>query len=439
MRLLSLGLVILISLAAAIVWGVVVDGEPPVPRAKDLTTQVDAAWYESLPLDPDKATQAYLDRVPQDMRARGEAVSQTRYWVFTARIATLVLAASLFLFSGAASSLREIVSPRIAWKPAQDAVMAFAFLAVLFAITLPLDVYAGFVRARHFGFSEQPFSAFLQDTVINWLVMSTLYMIGAVAIYFVMRRRPASWAAWAGGIYSVLAMSYLVLLPVAIEPLFNTVRTLADGAQKEEILALARANDVPATDVYVSDASRQTRLLNAHVSGWGATTRITLDDNLLNEPFQPGVRWVLAHEIGHYVLGHTITIVISLSLVMLAGFLLIAWVGPRLVTTFGSRWGISDFRDTAAIPLFWFLFSLYGFLSLPVTNAISRLQEAQADLYGLNASDEPHGMAEFCIHDADTARLNPSSLDVLLFYDHPSDRARVEMAMRWRAARSSAP
>jgi len=60
--------------------------------------------------------------------------------------------------------------------------------------------------------------------------------------------------------------------------------------------------------------------------------------------------------------------------------------------------------------------------------------EHQADMYGLNASREPHGMAEFMIHDADTSRLSPSAVEYALFYDHPSDAQRVMTAMTWRAA-----
>jgi STE24 endopeptidase len=63
--------------------------------------------------------------------------------------------------------------------------------------------------------------------------------------------------------------------------------------------------------------------------------------------------------------------------------------------------------------------------------------ERQADLYGLNASQAPHGMAEFMIHDADTARLAPTLLEYALFYDHPSDAERVMTAMRWRASEAA--
>jgi hypothetical protein len=41
------------------------------------------------------------------------------------------------------------------------------------------------------------------------------------------------------------------------------------------------------------------------------------------------------------------------------------------------------------------------------------------------------------IHDADTSRLDPSILDVALFYTHPSEKSRIETAMRWRAEQMS--
>jgi STE24 endopeptidase len=77
---------------------------------------------------------------------------------------------------------------------------------------------------------------------------------------------------------------------------------------------------------------------------------------------------------------------------------------------------------------------MWGYLSLPVDNALVRSQEHQADLYGLNASRAPHGLAEFMIHDADVARLRPGALEYALFFTHPSDAERVMTAMQWRAA-----
>jgi STE24 endopeptidase len=97
--------------------------------------------------------------------------------------------------------------------------------------------------------------------------------------------------------------------------------------------------------------------------------------------------------------------------------------------------------DAATLPVLWGCFLMWGFASLPASNAAARLSEHQADLFGLNASQSPHGLAEFMIHDADTARLQPSALEYALFYTHPSDAERIATAMTWRAenARLAAP
>jgi STE24 endopeptidase len=218
-----------------------------------------------------------------------------------------------------------------------------------------------------------------------------------------------------------------------IEPLTNTFRPLPDGPQKEAILVLAHANGIRDATVVVSDASRQTRLLNAHVSGFGESARITVDDNTLGKTSEPMLRMVVAHEIGHFVLDHTFALVISGSIVAAAGFVFVA-LGLRVLVPLTARRSGGGIGDIATLPLFWGLFSLWGFLSLPIDNAVSRVYEHQADMYGLNASRAPHGMAEFMIHDADTRRLDPSPLEYALFFDHPSDAERVLTAMQWRAA-----
>ena len=57
---------------------------------------------------------------------------------------------------------------------------------------------------------------------------------------------------------------------------------LKEGPLKAEILSLARSEGIPATNVYEFDASRQTKRVSANVSGLFGTTRISLNDNLLN-------------------------------------------------------------------------------------------------------------------------------------------------------------
>ena len=73
----------------------------------------------------------------------------------------------------------------------------------------------------------------------------------------------------------------IVIGPVFIAPLFNTYKPLENQAIKQSILSLARANGIPATDVYEVDASKQSKRVSANVSGFLGTERITLNDNLL--------------------------------------------------------------------------------------------------------------------------------------------------------------
>ena len=68
-----------------------------------------------------------------------------------------------------------------------------------------------------------------------------------------------------------------------------------------------------------------------------------------------------------------------------------------------------------------------------MTNSITRTQEIEADMFGLNASRQPDGFAEVTMKLSDYRKLDPGKLEELVFYDHPSGRTRVFAAMRWKA------
>ena len=67
---------------------------------------------------------------------------------------------------------------------------------------------------------------------------------------------------------------------------------------------------------------------------------------------------------------------------------------------------------------------------VPRNVEMRRSHEAEADLYGINASQEPFGLADFMIRDADARKLDPSPIEEWLFYDHPGPRNRIFTAMR---------
>jgi STE24 endopeptidase len=266
----------------------------------------------------------------------------------------------LMMFSGGGARLRDRIERLARRRWLQDLLLGASLLALLFLITLPLITYAGFVRPRLAGMSGASFPGWLGEQVLRWGIDATFYVAGIVAIMALIRSSPQRWPLHAVAVYLVLYGLYIFVSPVAIDPLFNRYGSLAPGGAREAVLSLARANGVPAEDVYVRDASRQDRP-NANVTGLGHTARIVLDDTTMAHATSGVFRLVMAHEIGHYVLGHAGKEWISTTLVWAVGFVLIAWGMRLLQRRLGDRWELREPGNVASIPVFWLLFLCSAF------------------------------------------------------------------------------
>jgi len=247
------------------------------------------------------------------------------------------------------------------------------------------------------------------------------------------RRLARTWALW-GAVTMVALLVFAMLIgPVFIAPLFNKYTRLADPVAGGPILRLARAQGVPARDVWVFDASRQTKRVSANVSGFAGTMRISLNDNLLNRCSLAEIEAVMAHEVGHYVLNHIYKTILFFAVVIAIGFALLKWGFERVTAGLGARWGIRGVGDPAGLPLALALLSAYFFVLTPLLNSWTRSQEAEADLFGINASGQPDGEARVDLMLGEYRKLDPSPLEEILLFDHPSGRSRILMAMRWKA------
>jgi STE24 endopeptidase len=235
-------------------------------------------------------------------------------------------------------------------------------------------------------------------------------------------------------VVSVLIGAVLIVLgPVFIEPVFNHYTELKDPALREPILSLARANGIETKHVYVMDASKQTNRVSANVAGMFGTMRIALNDNLLRRVSPAGIKAVMGHEMGHYVLNHVPKSILYLLVVLAAGFAFLRWAFDRVVARRGERWGIRGVADPAGLPLLAAILSVFFFVLTPLNNTFIRSAEAEADIFGLNASREPDGFAEVAMIVSDYRKLSPGPVEEWIFYDHPSGRNRIHMAMRWKA------
>ncbi len=249
-----------------------------------------------------------------------------------------------------------------------------------------------------------------------------------------LHRFPRAWPALGAAVTTGFIVVGALIAPIFIAPLFNRYTLLADARIREPIVRLAHANGIAADRVYVMDASRQTTRISANVSGLLGTERITLNDNLLRRASLPEIEAVMGHEMGHYVLYHIYQFILFFALVAVGGFALLragfAWAVARR----GEAWGVRGIDDPAGLPLLTLIFTVYLFVLTPILNTYVRSNEAAADIFGLNASRQPDGFALIALKLADYRKLDPGPLEEVLWFDHPSGRARIRMAMQWKAA-----
>ena len=86
------------------------------------------------------------------------------------------------------------------------------------------------------------------------------------------------------------------------------------------------------------------------------------------------------------------------------------------------------------MPLVLLLGVLGGWCALPVTNAISREFEREADQTSLDLAGHPQVFiaAEQRLARDNLSNVAPNELSVWLFATHPPPVARIEMAERWK-------
>jgi STE24 endopeptidase len=140
----------------------------------------------------------------------------------------------------------------------------------------------------------------------------------------------------------------------------------------------------------------------------------------------------MAHEMGHYVLGHSYRMIYYFLAIALGGFLFVHFTFGWASRRFGAKWDIKNIGDIAGMPLFFALFAIYSTAITPVQYNIIRSGEVAADEFGLDAAREPDGFATTALRLSTYRELEPEPWEEFLFRHHPSGASRVRMAMEWK-------
>ncbi|MGH9538215.1 MAG: M48 family metallopeptidase [Terriglobales bacterium] len=379
------------------------------------------------------AVDAYLAKVPREQRLRVDAYFEGGYWLLLWDFLATVLVMWMLLHFGWSARMRDLAERLTRFKPLQTAFYWVEFVVVVSIVTFPLTVYEGFFREHKYGLSNLTFPSWTRDQLIDLAINAVLGAPVVALLFGLMRRLGKNWWVW-GAVVSVAFLGFVSMIaPVFLFPLFNKYTKLEDPRVRDPILSLARANGIPATEVYEFNASRQSDRVSANVSGFGGTSRISLNDNLLKRCTLPEIEATMGHEMGHYVLHHQFEGLVLNGLVIVIAFAFLNWGIDASLAQWGEGWGIRGSTDVAVIPLAGLLLAVFFFVATPVSNTITRTMEYEADIFGINASQQPDGEAEIDLKLGEYRKLDPSPLEELIFFDHPSGRTRITAAMRWKA------
>ncbi len=382
--------------------------------------------------DAERATAAYMATLSTQARARSDRYFEGGYWLTLWDFLVGLGVAALLLYTPLSRRMRDFGERLTRHKWLQVALYGALYVVLTTIVTLPWSAYEGFYREHQYAMSNQTALAWLTDQ-LKGLALSVILVPPSLAVLYAVVRRTRNWWLW-GALVAMVLMTFQALIgPTYLEPVFNKFYPLAEGPLKQQLLSMARANEIPVTQIYEFDASKQTTKMSAHVSGLLGTAQVSLNDNLINRAAPEEVEAVLGHEMGHYVLNHQYKGLLPIALILVAGFVFLRWSFERMSRRYTGRWGIRGITDVAGFPLLVALLSAYLFVLTPVINTITRNMEIEADAYGLNASRQPDGFAQAALHLSEYRKMQPGPVEEALLFDHPSGWNRIHRAMIWKA------
>jgi Zn-dependent protease with chaperone function len=354
-------------------------------------------------------------------------------WAGATALELLVPAA--ILFSGFSARLRHRARrlARGRWLPTV-AIYAAAYIVIQALLFLPLSWYAGFVRQHAYGLSTETASAWLGDwgkaTALSALMAALVVWIP----YRLLRSSPRRWWLWTGLLTAPLTALLMVVVPVWIAPLFDEFGPMRDRALQARIHRLAARAGIPDSRIYEVRKSDETRRVNAYVTGFGGSKRIVLWDTLVDRLEQEEVLAVVGHEVGHFVLRHTLTAILGVTLLVTLSLFAVHRVAGWAIARYRGRFGFERLDDVASLPLLLLVGGVVGLAATPAALAFSRWQEREADRFGLELVRDNRAAARAFVrlHDENLSVPRTGLLYRLWRGSHPDLADRIEFSNRYR-------
>ncbi len=341
---------------------------PRVEPRVDSRTEPKSELAYSLP--PDKLAQAIaLNRIRVSLEIAGSLWGLVVLW--------------WLLASGTATRLDAWACERAKWRWLQGAAF-FAILFILLSLAgLPLEAIAH-AAGLHYRISVQAWPAWLGDQAKGLGVSLAIGVPVALFFNWIVRQSPRRYWLWTWLVSLPLILVSVFLAPLVLDPIFNKFTPLEANhprlAARLEEVAARTGTRIPPGRMFLMNASEKSNGINAYVTGIGSSKRFVMWDTTMDRMPDDEIMFIFGHESGHYMLNH---IPKGLAL-MMVGLLFTFWICAHLaewmIRRFGGKWHVSTVGSRAGFLTLLFALSIAEFLSTPVSNAISRHFEHEADV-----------------------------------------------------------
>lgn len=309
-----------------------------------------------------------------------------------------------------------------------------------FVVGLPCALYRTFRLEAAFGFNKMTPRLWLVDLLKGATLAIVIGGPLLLAVLWLMQQMGERWWLYVWLFWMGFNLLVLVLYPTVIAPWFNKFSPLADATLKQRIEALLARCGFASSGLFVMDGSRRSAHGNAYFTGFGRAKRIVFFDTLLEKLAPQEIEAVLAHELGHYHHKHVIKRILLLAVLSLGMLWLLGQVidqtwfyaGLNVIEKVGAGEtamlaGTSATGHTAmGLLLFSMVLPVFLFPLSPLTSAMSRRDEYQADAYAARqtaAQDMVTALVK--LYRDNAATLTPDPLYSLFHDSHPSASQRI--------------
>jgi STE24 endopeptidase len=369
----------------------------------------------------------------QERQQRAKQYARISRWLFVVDLVLGTAYVVTWILAGFSPWLRDQIHLSVQATWLSVPLFALGFGLPYSILTAPLTYYSGFVLPHRYGQSTQTFRAWLWDQLKGLLLAGVLGLIVLEVIYALLGYFPQTWWLWAAVVMLIFTVILSNLAPVLIFPLFYKYKPLDDADLVNRLTHLANQAGATVQGVYVFDMSSKTVAANAALMGLGNTRRIVLGDTLVEKFTASEIETVLAHELGHHVHRDLPLGILVQSFLTLVGF----WLADGVM-----GWGVSTFQyagltDPATLPLLLVALSIFGLVTMPLSNTWSRWREVKADLYALRTTRKPRAFmsAMTRLANQNLAEADPPAWIEFLLHSHPSISKRVAAAKAFEQSR----